>query len=230
MIIVMKTTLRHRREQRHGDAAEDLPLGRAVGARRLEHVARHRRQAGADHHHREAGPDPDVGDQERRRDQLRPEPRVAAERLRERRLADARPCSVPAGTSAEVERAVGGRSSCSARSCRRSTAARRSRRACRAPPVSTLPGFAAARLEVAPDDADDRRPASPPARPPASRRRHGGRRDRRQAELRDAARLQRRLQHEPVAGEPVSVGVDGSAFGSTPGELNRVDRDAPERR
>ena len=35
----------HRREQRHGDAAEDLPLGRAVGARRLEHVAGHRRRA-----------------------------------------------------------------------------------------------------------------------------------------------------------------------------------------
>ena len=43
--IVMKTTLSTGREQRHGDAPEDLPLGRAVGARRLEHVARDRREA-----------------------------------------------------------------------------------------------------------------------------------------------------------------------------------------
>ena len=66
MSIVMKTTVSTGREQRHGDAPEDLPLGRAVGARRLEHVARDRREAGRDHHHREAGPDPDVGDDQRR--------------------------------------------------------------------------------------------------------------------------------------------------------------------
>ena len=66
MSIVMKTTVSTGREQRHGHAPEDLPLGGAVGARRLEHVARDRGQAGGDHDHREAGPDPDVGDDDRR--------------------------------------------------------------------------------------------------------------------------------------------------------------------
>ena len=41
-----------------------------------------------DHDHREAGPDPDVGDHDRRRDQLGAEPADAAERLAERLRAD----------------------------------------------------------------------------------------------------------------------------------------------
>ena len=73
--IVMKTTRQHRREQRHRDAPEDLPLGRAVRAGRLERVARDRGEPGRDHDHREAGPDPDVGEHDRGRDQLLAQPR-----------------------------------------------------------------------------------------------------------------------------------------------------------
>ena len=68
---------------------------------------------GADHDHREAGPHPDVGDDDRRRDQLRAEPRDAAERRRERRLADADLVAAAASRPLNVERAVvAGRRAC----------------------------------------------------------------------------------------------------------------------
>ena len=79
----------HRREQRHGDAPEDLPLGRAVGARGLEHVARHRRRA-----RRRSPPSRSRPRSRCRRSaatgviSFGPEPRVAAERLREGLRAD----------------------------------------------------------------------------------------------------------------------------------------------
>ena len=62
------------REQRDGHAPEDLPLGGPVHARRLEQVARDRSETGRDHHHREARPDPDVGDHDRGRDEALAEP------------------------------------------------------------------------------------------------------------------------------------------------------------
>ena len=53
LTIVMKTTLRTGASQGDGDAAEDLPLRRAVGPCGLEHLAQLRRQASRDHDHRE---------------------------------------------------------------------------------------------------------------------------------------------------------------------------------
>ena len=195
MNIVTRTTRDHRCEQRHGDAPERLPLGRAVGPRGLEYVARHRREPGRDHDHREAGPDPDVGDQERRDDEARPEPRVAGPGLGEGGGADA--CLVGPGVqSVNVERSRRRGSSSSARSCRSaSSSTRHAWEPCS--PCSTLPGHAAARLEVAPDGADD---VARLRRAGVDRllraRRHFGRRDRRQADQRDAARVERRLQDQ----------------------------------
>ena len=198
MIIVMKTTLSTGREQRHRDAAEDLPLGRAVGARGLEHVARHRREPGADHDHREAGPDPDVGDQQRRGDQARPEPGEAAERLREglradRRLVAARATfvksNVPSGSDL-VDFTV-----LPAADAQLDGHARQAELL----PLSTTPGL--------PPPGVKSRQTTPTIVARLRRRlhrldralRHGGRRDAREREQRDAARCERRLQHERAA-------------------------------
>ena len=154
MIIVIEDDAEHGCEQRHGHAPEDLPLGGAVGARRLEHVSRHRREPGADHDHGEAGPDPDVGDQQRRRDQVRPEPGEAAERLREGLGADRRLVAARRDVR-ELERAVRrrlGRLDGRSRLATRSSTVTPGRPSS---PLSTTPRLAAARREVAPDDADD---------------------------------------------------------------------------
>ena len=198
--IVMKTTVSTGREQRHGDAAEDLPLARAVGARRLEHVARDRGEPGGDHDHREAGPDPDVGDHQRRRDQLRRRarrrPRTAAlkvcaadldaVRARARR---SRRRSVPS-SPVVVE------PTCLPDASRSSTVTPGSPSS----PLLDLAGRAAARLEVAPDDAGDparlRRRAATACSAPAGTSSGGipvsG-------EQRGAARLDRRLEHVALA-------------------------------
>ena len=190
----------HRRQQRHGHAAEDLPLAGAVGARGLERVARDRGQAGRDHDHREAGPDPDVGDDDRGRDQLRAEP------ARRRRRASGRssaPIAGPVGARLQVlerEAAVVARSSPRRPSCR--STSRRTTRDARQSELALLDlaGRAAAGLEVAPDDARDRsrrrlglrRPAPRPSAPgpggmPVSPSRA------------TSARLERRLQHDALS-------------------------------
>ena len=153
--IVMNTTVSTGREQGHGHAPEDLPLAGAVRARGLEHVARDGGEAGGDHHHREAGPDPDVGDDHRGGDQLGAEPGDTVERLGERRRPDGRAC-----TRRPRRRRR--------RSCRRRLGHRRLDRV--AVGVAQLDGHAghaellrldlarraAAGLEVPPDDAHDR--------------------------------------------------------------------------
>ena len=169
MIIVMNTTDEHRREQRHRHAPEDLPLVRAVGPRRLQHLARDRRQPGGDHHHREARPDPDVGDHDRRGDQVRAEPGHA------RRTA---PRTSPRDRDAVARRprrprtrsAVGVASWSRRRARRRRRAARPSRRAGRLALLEHA-RLAAAGLEVAPHRAGDRaRRAARRLRAPAARR------------------------------------------------------------
>ena len=69
MTIVMKTTVSTGASSGTVTRRKTCQLAGAVGARGLEHVARHRREARGDHDHREARPDPEVRDQQRRRDQ-----------------------------------------------------------------------------------------------------------------------------------------------------------------
>ncbi len=221
MIIVMNTTESTGREQRHGHPPEDLPLGGAVGSRRLEHLSRHRREPGGDHHHGEAGPDPDVGDHQRGRDQLRPEPGEAAPRFREGLRRDAG----VVGARARPPRS---------RTCRR-----------RPPPPSSRP-CSRRRAAARSRPAGRARPSRPcPATPPPGLKsrqttpcdvtRRGGfgstacfaavgtwlGRDAGQPEQRDAARVERRLQRHPrLRRSRGGSASTGSASESEPGGLN----------
>ena len=139
MIIVMKTTVSTGASSGTVTRRKTVPLRGAVGACRLEHVARHRREAGPDDDHREAGPDPDVRDDQRRRDQLRAEPGVAAPRLGERLRRDAG-VEGAGRDHPEVERpVVAGRRGLH-HLVLASAQLQRSRRAGRALPASTFPG------------------------------------------------------------------------------------------
>ena len=132
MIIVMKTTDQHRREQRHGDAPEDLPFG-APSVRAASSTSRGIAARPA--------PITTIAKPAQiqmyaissdGRDQLRAEPGEAAPRLAERLRADRRRWYVPGATSVKSNVAVG-RSSmvCDRLAARRGAA--RSRPAARAP-------------------------------------------------------------------------------------------------
>jgi hypothetical protein len=69
-----------RKREAEGRVEEDQADDRVVDAQGVVDAE--------DRNHREAGPDPDVGDDHRRRDQRRAEPRNAFERLREGLRAD----------------------------------------------------------------------------------------------------------------------------------------------
>jgi hypothetical protein len=64
MIIVMKTTVSTGASSGTVTRRNTCHSFAPVGTGSLQHIARHRRQAGRDHDHGETGPDPDVGDQE----------------------------------------------------------------------------------------------------------------------------------------------------------------------
>ena len=144
------STTEDRREQRHGHAPEDGPLARTVGASGLEQVARNRGEARRDHHHREAGPHPDVGQHVAGR--ISPLRARRSREARERLRAD----------PARYERARPPRTRTSRRARWWSSRPRRLsfRNSTVTPgrpssPSSSSPGRAAAGLEVSPDHAVD---------------------------------------------------------------------------
>ena len=171
MIIVMKTTESTGASSGTVTRRKTCHSRRAVGARRLEHVARHRREPGA-----RSPPSRSRPRSRCRRSSATgvisfvPEPGEAAPGLGEGLRRDRR----VVGARARRPRS---------RTCRRRPprvvldhlaarrrAAARSRPAAPARCGSTLPGDAAAGLEVAPDDAVDVARLRPRRRPPASRR------------------------------------------------------------
>src|SRR5207253_2615530 len=70
-------------EEWHRDAPEDLPFAAAVSAGGFEDVSWDRSEPRPDHNHRESGPDPDVGEDQRWGNKFGSEPGHAAERLGE---------------------------------------------------------------------------------------------------------------------------------------------------
>ena len=209
----------HGSQQRHGDLAEDLPLVATVDPRRFEGLPGIAARPGGDDHHGEAGPDPDVRHDDRRRDERRAEPADAAERLAEvrRRGAAARRRLHRARRARTCRRA---RSSPSPRPLRRRRLPPR-RRAGRARRGRWQPGSPpSAGREVEPDGAGDAAIGRG-----GLGRLHASvgdrlRRDRDEAEgrgLADADGVRRSTGHRrPSARGPASS--DGRAPGSSPGD------------